>query len=84
VDNCCNTHNSMAAGSGDRLYNGIFYSYPAGRCHHRRADQSYSGKKNIVAILTLAGEGEGFGEEVVSRFRKILPKLAVLSGEKGS
>jgi hypothetical protein len=82
VDNCGNTHNSMAAGAGDRLYDGLFYSHPARCCHHRRADTDYSGTKNIVAIWTLAGEGGVFGEEVVSRSRKILPKLAALSGEK--
>ena len=43
VDDCCNTHNSMAAGAGDRLHDGLFYSYPTGRCHHRRAGQSHSG-----------------------------------------
>ena len=43
--NCCNTHNSMDAGAGDRLYDGLFYSYPAGRCYHRRVAQSHSGAK---------------------------------------
>ena len=33
-------------------------------------------------IWTLAGEGKVFGKEVVSRSGKILPKLAILSGEK--
>jgi hypothetical protein len=34
--------------------------------------------------LTLAGEGEVFGKEVVSRSRKILPNLMIPSVEKGS
>ena len=42
------------------------HSYPAGRCHHRRGDPSYSGTKTIVAIWTLAGEGEVFGRGVVN------------------
>ena len=33
-----------------RLYDGLFYSYPAGHCHHRRAGQSHSGAETIVAI----------------------------------
>ena len=43
MDDCCNTHNSMAAGAGDRLYDGLFYSYPAGHCHYHCAGQSHSG-----------------------------------------
>ena len=41
------------------------------------ADPSYSGTKMMVAIWTLAGEGEVFGKEVVSRSRKILPNLRI-------
>jgi len=36
----------------------------------------------MVAIWTLAGEGEVFGKEVVSRARKILPNLLISSVEK--
>ena len=43
VDDCCNTHNSMAVGIGDRLYDGLFYSYPAGHCHRHCFGQSHSG-----------------------------------------
>ena len=50
MDDCCITHNSIGAGAGDRLYDGLFYSYPAGRCHHRRAGQSYSGAETVVVI----------------------------------
>jgi hypothetical protein len=84
VDDCCNTHNSMAAGAGDRLYDGLFHSYPTGHRYRCSTDPSHSGTKTIVASWTLAGEGEVFGKEVVSRSRKILPKLAILSGEKVS
>jgi hypothetical protein len=38
----------------------------------------------IVAIWTLAGESEVFGEEVVSRSRKILQKFTIPSVEKVS
>jgi hypothetical protein len=60
------------------------HSSPAGRCHHRRGDPSYSGTKVMVAIWTVAGEGEVFGEEVISRFRKILPNLLIPSVDKVS
>ena len=43
VDDCFNTHSSMAVGVGEWLYDGLFYSYPAGHCHCRRAGQSHSG-----------------------------------------
>jgi hypothetical protein len=33
----------MAAGAGDRLYDGLFYSYPAGHCHYHDPGQCYSG-----------------------------------------
>ena len=42
----------------------------SGHCHYYCAGQSHSKTKNIVAIWTLAGEGEVFGKEVVSRSRK--------------
>jgi hypothetical protein len=38
----------------------------------------------MVAIWTVAGEGEVFGEEVISRFRKILPNLLIPSVDKVS
>ena len=50
MDDCCNTHGSMAAWAGDRLYDRQFYSYPAGRCHCYRADQSHSGAEAHLAI----------------------------------
>ena len=50
VDDCCNTHNSMAVGIGDRLYDGLFYSYPAGHCHYCCAGQCHSGAEAVIAI----------------------------------
>jgi hypothetical protein len=82
VDDCYNTHDSMAAGVGDRLYDGLFYSYPAGRCHHRHTDPSYSGTKMIIAIWTLAGEGEVLGKGMGSKGGKIFPNLTIPSVEK--
>jgi hypothetical protein len=73
----------MAAGAGDRLYNGLFYSYPTGRCHHRRAGQSHSGTKNIVAIWTLAGEGEVFGKEGDQQVQKNFAKACYTVRRKG-
>jgi hypothetical protein len=46
------------------------HSYPASHRHRRGTDPSHSGTKNIVAVWTLAGEGEVLGNEVVSRSRK--------------
>ena len=60
------------------------HSYPAGHRYRRGTDPSYSGTKVMVAIWTLAGEGEVFGKEVVSRSRKIFPNLLIPSVEKVS
>ena len=51
VDDCRCTDNSVAAGAGDRLYDWLFYSHPAGHCHHHRAGQSHWGAETIIAIL---------------------------------
>jgi len=48
IDDCCNTDSSVAAGAGDRLYDGLFYSYPAGCCYHSRAGQGHSGTTSAV------------------------------------
>ena len=45
---------------------------------HRGGGPTYSGTKALVAFLTLAGEGEVFGKEVVSKSRKILSNLRYL------
>jgi len=83
VDDCCNTHNSMAAGVAKQLYDGRVCSRPAGGCRYHCAGQSHSGARNIVAIWTLAGEDEVFGKEGgKSRSGKILPKLLIPSVER--
>ena len=48
MDNCCNTYHPMDAGAGDGLYNGLFYSYPAGRRNCRGVDQGHSGAKTCI------------------------------------
>lgn len=42
VDDCGCIADFMDAGVGDRLYDGVFYSYPAGHRHYCCADQSHS------------------------------------------
>ena len=77
LDHMCDSLNSVVVGISRWLCGWWTHSYPAGRCHHRRGDPSYSGTKTVVAIWTLAGEGEEFGEEVVNRSRRILPNLTI-------
>ena len=60
----------MAVGISRWLYDWWVHSYPAGHRNRCSTDPSHSGTKTIVAIWTLAGEGEVFGKEVVSRSRK--------------
>ena len=60
------------------------HSYPAGHCRRRGTDPSHSRTKTILAIWTLAGEGEVFEKEVVNRSRKILQNLLIPSVEKVS
>jgi hypothetical protein len=54
VDDRCSTYNSMAAWVGDRLYDGLFYSHPAGRCNYHSSHQSNSGAETIVAMDFIA------------------------------
>jgi hypothetical protein len=84
LDHMCDSLNSVVAGISEWLHDGWSHSYPAGHRHHRGTDPGHSGKKNLVAIWTLAGKGEVFGKEVVSRSRKILPNLLIPSVEKVS
>lgn len=46
--NCVSTHSIVAAGAGYRLYDGIFYSYPAGHCRYHCAGQNNSGAKTSL------------------------------------
>ena len=84
LDHICHFLNFVVVGFSEWLHDGWSHSYPAGHCHHRLSDSTYSGTKGIVAIWTVAGEGEVFGEEVVSSPRKILSKFTIPSGEKVS
>ena len=84
VDHMCHSLNFVAAGINWWLHDGWSHSHPPGHRHRRGAGPSYSGTKTLVAVLTLAGEGEVFGKEVVSRSRKILLNLMIPSVEKVS
>ena len=77
LDPMYDSFNFVASGIGEWLHDGRGHSYPAGHRHCCGTDPGHSGKKNLVAIWTLAGEGEVFGKEVVSRSRKILPKFRI-------
>ena len=72
MDYICDYINFVVVGIYWRLYGGWAHSCPAGHCRHRVSGPTYSGTKRIVAIWTLAGEGESFGKEVVSRSGEIL------------
>ena len=76
--------NFVVVGISEWLHDGWGHSYPAGHRHHRLSGPTYSGTKVMVAIWTLAGEGEVFGEEAVSRSRRIFPNLLMPSAEKVS
>ena len=84
----CDSLNSVASGVSQWLHDGWGYSCLTGHRHRCSTGPSHSRTKTIVAIWTLAGEGEVFGEvfgkEVVRSSRKILPDLLVPSAEKVS
>jgi len=75
LDHMCYSLNFVAAGIGQWVHDWRIRSHPAGHRHRRGAGPSYSGAKTLVAVSTLAGEGEVLGKEVVSRPRKILSNL---------
>ena len=75
MDHMCHSFNFVAAGIRQRLHDGWSHSHPPRHRHRRGAGPNYSGTKTLVAFLTLAGEGEIFGKEVVGRPRKILSNL---------
>jgi hypothetical protein len=70
VDDCCCTDNFVAARPGEQLYVGRVHTHPVGHCHCRCADQGHSRAKSVIATLTLAGEGEAFGEESGKHLQK--------------
>ena len=53
VDNCCGTGNFVAAGAGDRLYDGLFYPYPAGHRNRCGGDRGHSGAKTWINDLPI-------------------------------
>ena len=84
LDHMCDSLNSVASGIAQWLHDGWGHSCPTGHRHRCSTDPSHSRTKTILAIWTLAGEGEVFGKEVVNRSRKILPKFTIPSVEKVS
>jgi hypothetical protein len=84
LDPMCDSLNSVASGTGEWLHDGRGHPYPAGHCHRRGTGPGDSGTKTILAIWTLAGEGEVIGKEAVSRSGKILQILTIPSVEKVS
>ena len=84
MDHMCGCPDSLASGIREWLHDGWTHSYPARRRHRRGAGPGHSGTKTVVAIWTITGGDKVFGKEVVSRSRKILTKLAILSGKKVS
>ena len=75
-------HDFVAARIDYWLHDGWSHTRPPGHRHHRGAGPSYSGTKTLVAVSTLAGEGEGSGKEVARKSRKILLNLTIPSAEK--
>ena len=53
MDNCSDTDNSMAAGTGEQLHDGWVHSHPAGSCHYSDTCQPYFGTKSFVKKLRL-------------------------------
>jgi hypothetical protein len=60
LDHMCDSLNSVAVGICQWLHDGWGHSYPAGHRHRCSTDPGHSRAKTIVAIWTLAGEGEAF------------------------
>jgi hypothetical protein len=84
LDHMCDSLHFVVVGISWWLYGWWTHSYPTGHRHRRGTDPGHSRTKTILAIWTLAGEGEVFGKEVVNRSRRILPKLRIPSVEKFS
>ena len=82
MDHIGDSLNFVASGIVHWLHDGWGHSYPAGHRRYRISGPTYSGTKGIVAIWTLAREGEVFGKEVVRRSRKILSNSTIPLVEK--
>ena len=48
LDHICHFLNFVVVGISEWLHDGWSYSCPAGHCHHRVSDPTYSGTKVIV------------------------------------
>jgi len=82
LDNFCHSLNIVAGRIGQWLHVGWSRSYPPGHRHRCGGGPSYSRKKTIVRIWTLAWKNEVFGEEVVSRPGITLPNYMIASVDK--
>ena len=78
MDDMCHSFNFVVAGIGQRLHDGWSHSPPPGHRTRRGGGPTHSGTKALVAFLTLAGEGEVLGKEVVGSPRKIILNLGTL------
>jgi hypothetical protein len=72
LDHMCDSFSFVGSGNVDWLQDGWSRSYPAGHRYRRISCPTFSGTKRIVAIWTLAGEGEGIwkggGQQVQKDF----------------
>ena len=84
MDHMCHSRNFVAAGIVQWLHDGWSHSHPPGHRHRRGAGPRYSGAKTLVAVSTLAGEGEIFGKAGVGRSGTLLSNLRYPSVEKVS
>ena len=67
LDHMGDSLNFVDSGIGERLHDERIRSYPGGRRRHLASDPTYSGAKNILAFLLLAGEGEVCGSPFFTR-----------------
>ncbi len=66
MDDMCHSLNFVAAGIGEWLHDGWSHSHPPGHRHRCGTGPSYSGTKTLLVVLTLAGESEVLGKQVLS------------------
>ena len=53
VDDFCHTDSSVAAGAGEWLHHGEFYSYPASHRHCHRPGQNHPGARTHLSVSIL-------------------------------
>ena len=83
MDHIGDSLNSVVVGISWWLYGWWTYSSPAGHRARRGTDPGHSGTKTIVAIWTLAGEGEVFGKEGGQQVQKDFAKACYTVRRKG-